>query len=109
MYRIETANIEGDIHCKQPWHHADFDEYKFNMDSEVEMADDIKDLDWDETHRQWDDEYESWVLDLGSIWYVMEELSEKGYTVTVENDVLKAYREEILGAKDTGGSTSNGI
>lgn len=96
MLKIENAPAEGDIHIKQPWHHSEFDEWKFNLDAEPEAADDIKELDWESTHRQWDDQYESWVVDLPSLLTTISHLGDAGYEVTIDQDVLSAYEDEIV-------------
>jgi len=48
----------------------------------------IKSLDWEDTHRSWDDEKERWTVDLDSADRVIEELTDNGNTVSVRNEVL---------------------
>lgn len=96
MYRINSAKIEGEIHFKQPWHHKEFGEWKVNMDSGPDDAyEAIMELGWEETHRQWDSDHETWVVDLDKLWHCIDHLSESGFEITVEDDVLRAFRDEV--------------
>ncbi|MFC4551782.1 MULTISPECIES: hypothetical protein [Halorussus] len=59
------------------------DEYggKVLLDSPFEAKDDIKDLDWDDTHREWKADADAWAVDVGSISQVEDELRDEGWDV----------------------------
>lgn len=95
MFSIEHADTKSEVHIKQPWRHVRFDEWKMNVETDGSSADAILELDWDSTHRQWDEEYEVWVMDLPSLYEVIEHLSSAGFAVTIEKDVFNAYHDVL--------------
>lgn len=54
----------------------------------------LKDLDWSETHRQWDSEDEMWQIDLSGLAYAAETLAKKGYNLAVTEDVAAEVLDE---------------
>lgn len=52
---------------------------KVALDSPYEAKDDIKSLDWERTHRAWEDD--AWQVDADELEYVREHLAEQGWTL----------------------------
>lgn len=59
---------------------------QFALDSPYEAKDDIKDLDWEETHRTWDSDRKAWLVDADSVDEVSRELEEAGWEVDETDD-----------------------
>lgn len=62
-----------------------------------EAKDTLKELDWDRTHRTWDEEEEVWTVDFDALEETVEHMAEAGYEVTVAADVA----QKLGGADNT--------
>lgn len=66
------------------------------IESDYEAKDDIKDLDWDETHRDWCGSHEmsgdvtsgAWLVDLEAVEDVVDHLVERGHQVSLNKAVF---------------------
>lgn len=98
MRRIESASSKSKFHCKQPWHKSQYDEWKFNVETEYDehVKDTIHDMEFEEVHRKWDEEHEVWEMDLDKLWHIIDHMNDAGVEVTIDDDVIRAYEEEVL-------------
>jgi len=63
------------------------------LSTPIESKSDISDLDWDKTHRSWNNPIKGkWSVDASSISHVVEHLQNRGWTVWVPIDIV----EEIM-------------
>lgn len=90
--QIQDADERGEIHLCEPWRHQEYNDWKFNIkETDEDDAEVIKDLGWEDTHRKWDEDYYCWTADLNSFFVVLNHLTDAGYNVTFDTDVLEAY------------------
>lgn len=88
----DVGDEVGDAHLCEPWRHEQYNDWKFNIkETDQEDAEIIKDLDWQATHRKWDEDYYCWTVDLDAFFVVYNHLTDAGLEVTVSEDLLKAY------------------
>lgn len=92
MLSISDEGERGDVHFCEPWRHEEFDDWKFNVrDTEPEDSEVIKELEWDRTHRKWDEDYNCWTVDLHAFYVAYNHLSDNGYHVTFSEDLINAF------------------
>lgn len=63
---------------------------KVHLASPYEAKDEIKELDWDRTHRTWDEDADMWEIDLDSVGYVTLSLDGAGFSVAATEAVGQA-------------------
>jgi hypothetical protein len=85
---IEGTEIEQDILVTNV-HDTEYGT-KVHVQSPYEAKDGLNALDWERTHRRWDETAEMWEVDLDSVAYVILELTDDGYSVAITEDVGKA-------------------
>lgn len=71
--------------------------FRAEVHSSFDAKEDIKDLDWDRTHRQYDKGRDAWTVDLTSVDYVKDQL-EEDYEVKVSDRVRD--KAEMVGGVD---------
>jgi hypothetical protein len=62
---------------------------KLKIDSPFAAKDAIKSLEFDETHRSWDSNSETWDIDVDGLDTAVEKLTSEGFNVKVSNDLLQ--------------------
>lgn len=91
-YEITEVEERGDVHLCEPWRHEEFNDWKINIkETDQEDSEVIKELDWEETHRKWDEDYYCWTIDLEAFFTAMNHFTENGYEVTFDQDAFAAY------------------
>lgn len=65
---------------------------KFKVHCDYEDRDSMKSLEWVRTHREWDDDYKSWLVDVGSVEYTVQSLLAMGHSVGL---VSQSSREKV--------------
>lgn len=75
---------------------------KVAIQSDYSKKDDIKSLDWDRTHRSWNDSRKMWMVDIRSLNLSIENLCGMGNDVSIEIDVVQDFE------KGYGGQTKAG-
>lgn len=99
--RIEDADDRGEIHLCEPWRHEQYNDWKLNIkETDQDDREVIKDLSWQDTHRKWDEDYYCWTTDLDSFFTVLNHFTEAGYSVTFDEDVLRAYGRNMASKED---------
>lgn len=61
---------------------------KLSIDSPYEARTDIKNLDWQRTHRAWDPTLQMWEVDVDSLAYCITQLSKSNYSISVTREAL---------------------
>jgi len=69
---------------------------KAKLNSPFEAKEDIKDLDWEDTHRSWDGANSTWDVDAAALNDVADELAEKGWRTKITGGA----REEVTATPD---------
>ena len=62
-------------------------------DDDGEAKDHFKELDWDLTHRSWNDRGKEWEADFKQLNAVIEHMNDGGYAVTVALDLAKKFEK----------------
>lgn len=65
-------------------------------DDDGEAKETVMELDYDRTHREWDDVADAWSVDLKALHQFIELFNENGYDVTVDLDVGRHYDDYSL-------------
>lgn len=73
-------------------HESDFGE-KVHLSSPFQAKDVIKDLEWDATHRTWDEDAEMWAMDLDAVRRAAVHFDKAGLSVAATKSVGKALEE----------------
>jgi len=63
---------------------------KVHIVSPFRAKDTIKDLDWETTHRTWDEEAEKWAMDLDAVGTAAVALDSAGFSMAATRDVGEA-------------------
>jgi len=66
---------------------------KIHIDSPFQAKDAIKNLDWEATHRTWDEDAEKWAMDLDGVGRAAVELNDAGFSLAATKSVGKAIEE----------------
>ncbi len=95
---VRETDHECDIHIQNVWE-TDFGK-KVGVVSKKEYADIFSDqLDWDHHHQKWSSERtentDMWEVDLDSVFAVVSLLAARDVDVTITDEVLTAYRQQI--------------
>lgn len=70
-------------------HDSDFGK-KVHLSSPFEAKDVIKDLDWDATHRTWDEDAEMWAMDIDAVGRAAVHLTDAGFSLAATRSVGEA-------------------
>jgi hypothetical protein len=73
-------------------HESDFGE-KVHLSSPFQAKDVIKDLDWEATHRTWDEDAEMWAIDLDAVGRAAVHLDGAEYSIAATKSVGEALDE----------------
>lgn len=58
---------------------------KLDFPYDEDMIQTVKELDWEDTHRTYDDEEQCWLIDLDAVRQAIIHLASNGYTVAIDN------------------------
>ena len=102
---VTMTDEPADVHIHRVWNHRRYgsklgidlaappwdggDEDAFDV-----CKDDFKRLDWDATHRGWNDRGNEWEADFEVLNWVVEHMSDLGWDVTVHIDVATKFEDE---------------
>lgn len=75
-------------------HQSDYGE-KIHIVSPYQAKDAIKNLDWESTHRTWDDDEEMWAMDLDGIGQAAVVLDNAGFSVAATKEVGEAVETMV--------------
>lgn len=95
---LRPTSHDGSVHFKQVWE-SDWDERKVGVQSKRKFSYVFsEELEWEEHHQRWGSERvedtDMWEIDLSSVFYVACVFLEEGETVTISDEVWKAYLKE---------------
>lgn len=86
------SDVPGEIH----FHDYRFNDYSteiLSIETEQYQLEDIRALNWEETHREWTGE--EWVIDFAALDQAAEHFVERGYTVTIQASDLQIYLSDF--------------
>lgn len=66
--------------------------HKIHIEAPYEAREDIKSMDWDRTHREWNDHGKWWQIDYGALGWAIETLVEAGWVVVIDLDLFEETR-----------------
>lgn len=84
----EWTTSTGDLH----FHDYEFDDYDteiITVEADYDYRDDIKALDWEETHRKWTGE--AWQIDFAALATAVKHFLDRGYSVTIDASELSIF------------------
>lgn len=84
----EWTTRKGDLH----FHDYSFDDYNteiITLEAEYDHRDDVKALDWEETHRKWMDG--AWRIDFAALDTAVKHFLDQGYDVTIAVSEISIY------------------
>lgn len=96
---IRPSGHEADVHFENVWD-SEFNEKKVGVRSQKKYAFIFQDkLDWDRSHHRWESDRvkdtKMWEIDLDSVFYVVCAFADEGADVTVNEDVWRAFVNEL--------------
>lgn len=91
----EMTDEEAELHIPRYFIHESYGTPKFEVDSPYEAKDMIKELNWDRTHRSWNDATNRWAIDFERLNFVIDHFHENGYDVTIDLDVARSFEDEM--------------
>jgi len=107
MVDADVSSDKGEVHFNDPAR-GDYGKVVPITGNTYPYKDEIKETDWEETHRRWNKQAEYWQADLDTIRRVINQVCRYCPDVTVEPEVveesgsLKEFRGEIsIGEKET--------
>ena len=73
-------------------HNSDFGA-KVHLSSPFQAKEVIKDLDWEATHRTWDEDAEKWAMDLDAVGRAAVHFNDAGYSLAATRSVGEALED----------------
>ena len=95
----ETDDGTADIHVSRTWNHQYYGA-KVGIETPAPWEDDgkanetMKELDYDQTHRQWNEQAEEWEADLENLNCIVQHFNNAGYDVTVSVKVARKFESD---------------
>lgn len=92
----------AEVHVKRVWSHGRYGG-KIGFDipapwDDERASDELKErLNYDTTHRRWNDQADEWEADLDALNRLVMAMTDAGYTVTVDLEVAKEFESRLDG------------